>query len=173
MPVSEKPKHPDLYHTLVENESLGIEGLPCHNNYIGDPNGGYWEIDGESKVTHYLQPIPIPDAERLRDALGKIYNKPGMMIKDIQEIAREALSQTRDGWIEIKEGCEMPDYDELVLWHPIDANQFTAMLDKDGNDWLAYCTHWKRLGNSPNIDMGSPEMIAKEKAYLEYLSKAF
>lgn len=67
----------------------------------------------------------------------------------------------------------MPDYDELVLWHPIDGNQFTAMLDKDGNDWLEHCTHWKRLGNSPNVDMGSPEMIAKEKAYLEYLSKAF
>lgn len=36
-------------------------------------------------------------------------------------------------WIELKEGCEIPDYDVPVLWYYEDGNMYVDTLDKDGN----------------------------------------
>lgn len=168
--ASEKPKQPDLYHTLIENESLGIEGLPCHNNYIGDPNGGYWEIDGDSKVTHYLEPIPIPDAAVLRSKMQEVadllWDKPNhSAVEEAYTIAREALSAVGDGWVEIKEGCLMPDYNESVLVIIRNRgdeyfNPFTAKYQGDGfyvkkrkvdNRYFAdKPSHWRPLPPLPS-----------------------
>jgi hypothetical protein len=52
------------------------------------------------------------------------------------------------GWIELKEGCEMPEIDELVLWRGEDENYFTSAIDKDDGDWwnvTPRCTHWSRI----------------------------
>jgi hypothetical protein len=64
-----------------------------------------------------------------------------------------------DKWIELKEGCEMPDYDEPVLWLFEDGNMQVIELDKDGNPWLyesekdgfkfAKATHYQYLPKPP------------------------
>jgi len=57
-------------------------------------------------------------------------------------------SPSSSGWIEIKQGCEMPQIDELVLWRAHDGNYFTSAIDKDDFDWwnvTPRCTHWSRV----------------------------
>lgn len=39
-------------------------------------------------------------------------------------------------WIEFKEGNEIPDYDEYVLWAFEDGNMLWDAIDKDGSPWL-------------------------------------
>ena len=60
-------------------------------------------------------------------------------------------------WIEIKEGCKMPDYDEPVEWATEDGNYFIDAIDKDdpawwngepmdgGRSWRLKCTHWRKI----------------------------
>lgn len=60
-------------------------------------------------------------------------------------------------WIELKEGCEMPDYDEYVLWETEEANFFVEAIDKDdsdwwngtpmdgGRNWRPKCVRWARI----------------------------
>lgn len=106
-----------------------------------------------------------PDAEELLSCQVKIKHYDEI-IKDL-----ESISTIGEGWIELKEGCEMPDYDELVLWHDVGGHQFPDMLDKDGNDWLEHATHWKRLGKPPVIDVNNPEIKRKQKLYEEWMNK--
>lgn len=48
----------------------------------------------------------------------------------------KSKEEQADGWIELKDGCEMPDYDVYVLWLFEDGNMHVEALDKDGNPWL-------------------------------------
>lgn len=65
-----------------------------------------------------------------------------------------------NGWIELKEGCEMPDYDVPVLWYDEHGHMHVEDLDKDGNPWLfgetdsegfkyPKATHWMPLPSPP------------------------
>ncbi len=58
-------------------------------------------------------------------------------------------------WIELKEGSELPDIDEYVLWAFEDGTCSWMELDKDGNPWLyggefdgfvyPKATHYRRI----------------------------
>lgn len=50
-------------------------------------------------------------------------------------------------WIKITDS--LPDYDEYVLWYTISGNYHVECLDKDGNEWLVDCTHWRKLPEPP------------------------
>jgi len=63
-------------------------------------------------------------------------------------------------WVKLQRGCEMPNYDEIVLWYTEDGNTWVEALDKDGNPWLygeeaadgfkwPKATHWRKLPKSP------------------------
>lgn len=55
------------------------------------------------------------------------------------EVLQEMYSELRmecGEWVEIKEGCKLPDYDEYVLWAFEDGTHLWDALDKDGSPWL-------------------------------------
>lgn len=68
-------------------------------------------------------------------------------------------------WIEIKEGCKLPDYDEYVLWAFEDGTCSWDALDKDGSPWLlggewegsegfpsAKATHYRKIMTPSQVD---------------------
>lgn len=88
-------------------------------------------------------------------------------------------------WIELKEGCEMPDYDEYVLWRTEDGNYFVREIDKDDNDWwngkehpdalesYPRCTHYRRIvgpdeSEEPNQDQLWEEIMEKLRWYASF-----
>ncbi len=87
-------------------------------------------------------------------------------VNDVRKTASAAVSslsgqqEAQGEWIELKEGCEMPDYDEYVLWLMEDGNMNVEALDKDGNPWifgeewmgtkLPKATHWRLLPSPPS-----------------------
>lgn len=73
-------------------------------------------------------------------------------------------------WIELKDGCEMPDIDEFVLWRNEHGNFFVRAIDKDDNAWWKgepwnpgskypspKCTHWKRIAGPFEED--NPDLL--------------
>lgn len=67
-----------------------------------------------------------------------------------------------NGWTKIEDGCEMPDFDDPVLWLCENGNMHVEALDKDGNPWLFEAhdsdewgdlgnkaTHWRKLPVPP------------------------
>lgn len=66
------------------------------------------------------------------------------------------------GWIELKEGNALPDYDEPALWLSEDGLMHVDALDKDGNPHIfegyrlfedgpfIKTTHWRPLPNIPD-----------------------
>ena len=86
------------------------------------------------------------------------------VIKILRDIRTKSLfneSGVSSEWIELKKGCEMPEYDEYVLWYNEAGNSFVDCLDKDGNTWLSggwneemkmqmpKTTHWMPLPKPP------------------------
>lgn len=73
------------------------------------------------------------------------------------------LSSEGSTWIRVEQGCEMPDYDEYVLWLFEDGNMNVEALDKDGNPWifgeewmgttLPKATHWRKLPELPKEEV--------------------
>ncbi len=88
-------------------------------------------------------------------------------------------------WIELKEGCEMPDYDVPVLWRREDGNYFVRDIDKDDDTWWhghesddvfqcsTRCTHYRYIdgpSEEPNQDdlFGELEAIIDNELLKEY-----
>jgi len=72
-------------------------------------------------------------------------------IKAYESILSQGIPIEDDSWIEIKDGCKMPDYDEYVLWVYNDGNKFIECLDKDGgNYFILNVTHWQPLPPNPS-----------------------
>jgi hypothetical protein len=69
-------------------------------------------------------------------------------------------------WIELKEGCKMPDYDVQVLWRTFDGNYFVRMIDREdcdwwngtpeceGRSWGPQCTHWAYISEPYEGELG-------------------
>lgn len=66
-------------------------------------------------------------------------------------------------WIEIKQGCKLPDYDEYVLWAFEDGTCLWDALDKDGSPWLIHggeveglpmkqATHYRKIMTPSDCD---------------------
>lgn len=82
-------------------------------------------------------------------------------------------------WIELKEGCEMPEIDEFVLWRNENGNYFVREIDKDDNDWWngndgdpdaielfgagPKCTHWTRITGPEEIPSTTEGVNDKNK----------
>ena len=78
-------------------------------------------------------------------------------------------------WIELKEGCEMPDYDVPVLWRTEDGNYFVREIDKDdpawwngepeceGRSWVPKLTHWSHISDPE--DQEELWLLVKETLY--------
>lgn len=72
-------------------------------------------------------------------------------------------------WIEIKPGCEMPNYDEFVLWRREDDTFAVMEIDKDDEDWWnkdrgwGKLTHWARITGP---DESTPDETATLRAQL-------
>lgn len=63
-------------------------------------------------------------------------------------------------WVELKEGCEMPEADETVIWWTKDGWAYTGQYDNEDftgfDHYLLTCTHWKRIigpGEEPDQDV--------------------
>lgn len=71
-------------------------------------------------------------------------------------------------WIEIKEGCAMPEIDEFVIWRREDGNYMICEIDKDDPDWWngedgtwykgPKCTHWARI-EEPSTEPNQEELL--------------
>lgn len=67
------------------------------------------------------------------------WSKQVQDLKDGIDVGQEMYHDVRleaGQWIKLTEGCEMPDYDEYVLWAFEGGVLLWQCLDKDGNDWL-------------------------------------
>lgn len=105
VPVSEKPKADGLYFCKVQYKHIP-EGFLANESvaFIG----GEWIIN-KGEVIEWLEPIQLPDAQVLREALEKIANHdkeaetlfPSITVDMFKHIATEALS-AGDGWVRVE-----------------------------------------------------------------------
>jgi hypothetical protein len=134
--------HPDKYFTM-SSQGAAIELARLLNQPAASP---------ASPVREALEKInEIFEAPDYSDSVIKRYN-------DIKKIVLAARTEG-DGWIELKEGCVMPDYDTPMLWLFEDGLMQVHDLDKDGNPWLyggeaegfkfAPATHYRPLPSPP------------------------
>ena len=64
-------------------------------------------------------------------------------------------------WIPVSE--RLPDFDQYVLWYPVAHGMMSIeALDKDGNEWLQYYTHWMPLPKPPGA--AAPQKAGVEES---------
>lgn len=100
----------------------------------------------ESQITDAIELLQFPYLES---------KGGGEVMKGIEIGVRAMVGMVE--WIELKEGNDLPDYDEYVLWLSDDGSIHWDALDKDGNDHifkgykifedgpLIKTTHWRRI----------------------------
>ena len=159
VPVSEKPEPGRI--TAITKEGKQV---PYH--YTGSDISF---ITLREQYTHYLQPIPIPDAAVLREALEGLLN----VIKDSTgvagyhlngnvaewdefpevQVAREALS-AGDGWVRVEDG--LPENREEVLclsrggWQRMIQKSWEAHTDQNEKWFIESFSHWRQLPPLPS-----------------------
>lgn len=164
----------------VENKEQVVYVPAGENNLNG--HTAICEWDDEKTQWEYLQDVKPVSLSSLVGGMQEesvnlhkiieIKEKERKEWADMCILKQAEIDRLKRSWIELKEGCEMPDYDEMVEWHEVSGQRHIWDLDKDGNDWLQFQTHWRRLDASPEMKDTS-ELQAKQKAYDEWLSKAF
>lgn len=172
VPVSEKPKKFGDYFVNLKNRNTDGPLIRGTVEFFTDSRGSFWQVDARQwEIIEWLEPIAIPDAETLREALEKVkQNLSGwedtdtMMGIAINHI-NNALSAVGDGWVRVEDGCEMPGWGESVLViipkHGDEYfNPFTAKYQGDGfyvkkrrvddKYFAGEPSHWRPLPPQPN-----------------------
>lgn len=171
VPVSEKPDKEGWYRFIDEKGytrddqyyfqngewySSVIENNFCPPTYKVDmKDEGY---------THYLQPIKLPDAERLRESAIAFMSTIPIDNNNIYLVGfdealkklREALAATGDGWVRCEDRFpEAEDADErgFVMTYKRDDRQWGWPTSQGFSKWKRVTpsthTHWRPLPSPP------------------------